>query len=127
MPKEFGQRFHRERVKLSSGGEFDFDGVSSDETIIAAISTSSGKTSSGKLAVGKLMKIRSDMLFLTMALAARRLVVLTDKTMLDVCLKERANGRIPKEIEFFHVTLPVELQRLLVAAQRDAADEVTPG
>ncbi len=33
MPKKFGQKFHRERLQLSSGGVFDFDAVSADNKI----------------------------------------------------------------------------------------------
>ena len=35
MPSEFGQRFSRERVRLDSGGMFDFDAVSADESTVA--------------------------------------------------------------------------------------------
>lgn len=40
MPGKFGQSFYRERVGLSSGGVCDFDAVSSDKNVVAAISTS---------------------------------------------------------------------------------------
>jgi hypothetical protein len=86
MKETYGQKFGRERVKLRSGGKFDFDAVSSDDEIVATISTSASITSGGKHGVGKMMKIRSDMLFLTMADAKRRLVVLTEKDMFDKCL-----------------------------------------
>jgi hypothetical protein len=66
MPQHFGMDFYRERMKIRSGGVFDFDAVSADKSIVATISTSGAKTSGGKNAVGKIMKIRSDMLFLTM-------------------------------------------------------------
>ena len=81
LPREFGQRFSRERLKLTPGGVFDFDAVSADEKIVASISTSASRTATGKLAVGKLTKIRSDMLFLLMASCDQRLVILTDETM----------------------------------------------
>lgn len=67
MLKEFGQKYHRTRLPLSSGGVFDFDAVSDDRKTAACISTSSGMTARGKHAVGKLMKLRSDMLFLHLA------------------------------------------------------------
>jgi hypothetical protein len=46
-------------------------------------------TFSGKHAVGKLLKLRADMLFLLLANAPRSLVVLTERDMYDLCLKER--------------------------------------
>lgn len=126
MPQAFGQKFHRERLVLTSGGRFDFDAVSADESIIATISTSKSKTRSGKNAVGKLMKLRADMLFLLMARCQRRLVVLTDPGMYAICEKEKQNGRVPKEVEFHCATIPNELATRLASAQDEAADEVSP-
>lgn len=71
MPPQFGTRFSRERLQLRSGGVFDFDAVSEDHSIVATISTSGSRTSGGNNAVGKLLKLRSDMLFLTMVEAKR--------------------------------------------------------
>ena len=75
LPREFGQKFSRERLKLTSGGVFDFDAVSADGKIVASISTSAAHTARGKLGVGKLAKIRADMLFLLMATFAQERTV----------------------------------------------------
>src|SRR2546425_1499464 len=109
MPKSLGQEFHRERLRLSSGGVFDFDAVSSDKKVAASISTSGASTSSGKRGVGKLMKIRSDMLFLLLTPVARRVIVLSEKDMYHLCLEEKEAGRSPTNIEFLHATLPRDL------------------
>ena len=87
MPERFGQRFHRDRVRLTSGGVFDFDAVSADGTTVANISTSASRTSGGKAGVGKLMKIRSDMLFLVLAAAQRSVMIFSEKDMYDLCVK----------------------------------------
>src|SRR5271163_643988 len=81
LASHLGQRFARERLPLRSGGVFDFDAVSEDHSIVATISTSGSKTAGGKHAVGKILKLRSDMLFLTMVEAKRRVVVLTENDM----------------------------------------------
>ena len=99
MPTVFGQPFYRERVQLTSGGVFDFDAVSADRTIIASISTSGSRTAPGKHATGKMMKLRSDILYLLMTNAARRLVILCEKDMYERCKREVGAGRLPKEIE----------------------------
>src|SRR5579863_10589179 len=88
MPTQYGTKFSRERLPLRSGGVFDFDAVSDDRSIVATISTSGSKTSGGKHAVGKILKLRSDMLFLTMVNAKRRIVILTEHDMYKQCLKE---------------------------------------
>jgi|SRR3989304_7036171 len=73
MNKSYGKNFYRDRIKLSSGGVFEFDAVSQDMEIIASISTSSAITASGNRAAGPLMKIRSDILFLTMTIIKRKI------------------------------------------------------
>ncbi|SRR6266446_7795743 len=123
MPAQFGAKFSRERLRVRSGGVFDFDAVSEDHSIVATISTSGSKTSSGKNAVGKILKLRSDMLFLTMVEAERRVVVLTERDMLDQCQKESEGGRVPKEIEFVCSTIPEELRTRLIAARGKASGE----
>ena len=124
MREQYGQKFTRERVKLRSGGKFDFDAVSSDDTIVATISTSASITSGGKQGVGKMMKIRSDMLFLTMAEAKRRIVVLTEKDMFERCLSEVAGGRVPPEVEFALAVIPDDLRSRLIAAREQSSKEV---
>lgn len=76
MPQHFRLSFYRERLRIRSGGVFDFDAVRADRFIVAVISTSGAKTSGGKYAVGKILKVRTDILFLTMVKARRRVVVL---------------------------------------------------
>lgn len=123
MPKAFLQQFRRERMRLSPGGVFDFDAVSADDRVVASISTSGAKTSGDKLAVGKLHKLRSDMLFLSMAQAERRLMVLTEADMHALCLKEQQSGRVPAGIEFHLVKLPPDLDEALRKARRAASRE----
>ena len=127
MSTEFGMKFSRERVKLRSGGVFDFDAVSEDHSIVATISTSGSKTSGGKNAVGKILKLRSDMLILTMVDAKRRVIVLTERDMYDQCEKEAAGGRVPPEIEFVCALIPDGLRHRLVAARSKASEESSGG
>jgi hypothetical protein len=126
MPRKFCQQFLRERVKLSPGGVYDFDAVSGDRKIVAAITTSGAVTARGKHAVGKMLKIRSDMYFLLLAQADRRIVVLTEKDMYDRCMKEVAGGRVPRSIEFVHAEIPTDLEAKLRASRSTASDEVLP-
>jgi hypothetical protein len=129
MPKEYAQRFRRQRVRLvnlSSGGVFDFDAVSDDSKIVACISTSGARTAGGNLAVGKLMKLRSDMLFLLMAEGDRKILLLTEQDMLEVCQKETIAGRLPTVIEIIHAQIPAELDARLRASRELASKEVRP-
>ena len=126
MLEAFGQRFRRERLPLRSGGRFDFDAVSMDEKIIATISTSSSLTSGGKHGVGKMMKLRSDMLFLIMASAERRLMVFTEGDMYKRCLADAEGGRVPPEIEFVLAEIPENLRARLGKAKAKSSAEVSP-
>lgn len=123
MPTQYDTKFSRERLRLRSGGIFDFDAVSEDHSIVATISTSGAKTSGGKYAVGKILKLRSDMLFLTLVEAKRRIIVLTERDMCDQCDKEFAGGRVPKEIEFVCAEIPLELRARLVEGREKASGE----
>ena len=126
MPGRFGQRFSRERVDLTSGGVFDFDAVSADATIVANISTSGLKTEGGNYGSGKVQKVRSDIFFLLLAKADRKVVLLTEPDMYKRWLSEVQNGRVPDSIEFVHVEVPEELDLQLKASRRAASREVTP-
>lgn len=126
MPTQLDCSFFRERLLLRSGGVFDFDAVSPDRRVVATISTSGAKTASGKYAVGKMLKIRSDMFFLLLVDADRKVVVLTESDMYDQCLKERDGGRVPDEIEFMCAELPPELQMKLVSARDKSSQEASP-
>src|SRR2546423_8375587 len=126
MPTHFGQSFYRERISLNTGAVFDFNAVSADKTIVASISTSGARTASGKHAVGKLMKLRSDMLFLMLSEAPRKVMVLCESDMYALCQREHESGRVPKEIEFVHAPLPDELAAKLVAARKLSSEEVSP-
>jgi hypothetical protein len=117
MPTHFGRKFFRERLRLRSGGVFDFDAVSDDRSIVATISTSGATTARGKYAASKLHKLRADMLFLILVDAERRVIVLTEKDMFDQCNKEVSGGRVPKEIEFVWAQIPAELDTRLIAAR----------
>lgn len=123
MPEQFGTKFSRERLPLKSGGVFDFDAVSEDRSIVPTISTSGSKTAGGKHAVGKILKLRSDVLFLTMVEAKRRIIVLTEQDMCEQCQKEFEGGRVPKEIEFVCAVIPDELRARLIASRTKASYE----
>lgn len=74
--------------------------------------------------MGKLMKLRSDMLFLVLAAPEKALVVLTEQDMHQLCLKEKAGGRVPQNIEFVHAPLPDDLALKLLAARKVSSDEM---
>ena len=126
LPEHLGHPFDRERVSLTSGGEHSFAAVSRDRRTVATISTGKATTAGGKLGVGKLNKLRADMLFLTMVDADRKLVILTEADMHELCLREVEAGRVPQGIDFVHAAVPLQLRERLDAAREASSREVTP-
>lgn len=130
LPRSFGGRpFSKRRVPLTWGGEFEFDAVSADGTVVVCVSTSCCKTASGRNAIGKYHKLKADALYLLhTADATRRAMVFTDAGMLAHFEKERSRGRFPpaNAIELIVAKLPNDLACELREATRTASAEVSP-
>ena len=123
---KFRQRFIKDTVRLTSGGMFEFDAVSVDESIVACISTSGLTTSGGKPGSGKKHKIRSDLFFLLLTPNSKqRLMVFTEQDMHEFWLKEQKNGRVPRGVQFLIATIPMELREKLSRAKAKSAEEVS--
>ena len=126
LPQRFGQPFSKQKLRLSSGGNFEFDAVSADKQVIATVSTSRSSTSSGRRGAGKMNKIRSDILFLSLRRARHRLVVLTERDMHSHCSRQQDLGRLPKWVELLLAPLPRPLAKSLRQARRRSSREVSP-
>jgi hypothetical protein len=111
LPKKYGQSFQQKSLTLQSRGQFKFDAVSDDDEIVAVISAGAGLTPGGKVATEALMKVRSAALWVLMLemTPQKRLLVLSDQSMIDVVKDERKRDRFPKEFEIVKVKLPPEL------------------
>lgn len=125
MLEFFGMSFSRERLQLRSGGFFDFDAVSEDRSVVATVSTIGARTATGNFGSGKIFKFRSEMLFLTMIEARRRIIVLTERDMYEQCESERAGGRVPPKIEIRCAAIPETLRGRLIAAREKASGEMS--
>jgi hypothetical protein len=123
LPAHFNQSFYERKVRLASGGEFMFDAVSADGTIVVSISTSRAAMSNGKPGVGKQMKLRGDMLFHHLAIAPRHIMAFTEACMYEWSLAEKRKGRVPTEIELILVELPSTLaERLAISRERSSKE-----
>ena len=127
LRRRFGRSFTKKKVRLKSGGEFEFDAVSDDDKVVANISTSSLRTASGNRGSGKIDKVRSDIYFLLLAGAAeKRVMLLTESDMHEAWLKQIDRGRVPDSVQIRCVEIPNPLREKLRCAQKKASDEVTP-
>lgn len=119
-----GMKFTRCKLRLDSGGEFEFDAVDASRRVAVCISTSNAKTASGKEKTGAIHKIRSDMFFLLLAEVDQRVVVFTDKTLFDRFEDERVRRmRVPKGVRFMHAQLPSHLQGEVEKVRRVSSKE----
>jgi hypothetical protein len=106
LPKIYGQKFRRERMKLSTGGYYDFDAVSDDEQILCCISTSVGETGGGNSAISKLFKMKAELLSMLLAGQKKMVMAFSNKQMAGLLQNEQDQGRIPLEVEIHVVSLP---------------------
>jgi hypothetical protein len=126
LAERFGCVFTERNVPLQSGGQFKFDAVNDDSSIIVSISTSKAAMSSGKKGVGKLMKLRSDMLFHMLAPPARHIMLFTEPCMYEQIRAESERGRVPTHIEFLRAELPSDLAARLATSRDRSSREVRP-
>jgi len=129
IPKLCDQPLRKRVLKLTWGGSFEFDGVSDDGKTVVCVSTSASHTATGKLAVGKIQKIRADTLYLLNAVNVElRILVFTDKSMMEYFQHESQIGRFPPSsvVELRFTPLPSSLTKRLTQANRLASIEVSP-
>ena len=124
-----GLLFSGKKLRLIWGGEFAFDAVSDDLSIVACVSTSAAVTASGKLGTAKVQKLKTDALYLLhLAIPARRIMVFTDASMHAHFERARRTGRFPPSdlIEVVHMPLPSDLQEHVLDSQKVASVETSP-
>lgn len=119
--------FAGRKLKLTWGGSFAFDAVSSDGAIVIAISTSAARTATGKLATAKFQKLKTDALYLLhLETDARRVMAFTEDSMYEYFKKSVVTGRFPPTIELLHIPLPAELHAQVLASRKVASNETSP-
>jgi hypothetical protein len=130
LPNSTGRRFQKQRLRVGtkqdgSIAEHEFDAVSADGTIIAAIKASSGRTARNRNPSGKIKDAYAELLFLSLVQAPRKYLVLTDREFFEIFSKE-SDGKRPPGVELLHVALPEDLKRRVEVAKNAASDEVSP-
>ncbi len=120
------RNFRKDKLRLSSGGEYEFDAVDEEGIAAVNISASKGLTHRGYKQAGTLRKIQAEVDFLTRVNVKYRVLIFVQETAYDVFCEQQKKGRIPKEIELLHVPVSEELQKLLAEAGQKASDEVNP-
>lgn len=91
-------------LPLRSGGEHRFDVVSKDRTLIAGVKTTRIRAN-GKMASGPVKSLYTEILFLHLADAETKLLVLTDHDVFR-CFTRESRGKVPADVTIVHVPLP---------------------
>lgn len=123
LGRELGVEFGKKKLRLKSGGEFNFDAVSLDGSIVISIKSSRGTTRGGKPPTGAIKAAIADLYYLSLVEAERRILVLTDKGFYDR-LSHDLRQRIAPGLELKHVPLPAELDQKVQAALDFASNEM---
>ena len=119
--------FAPKKLKLTWGGEFAFDAVSEDGSVVVAVSTSAARTATGKLATAKYQKLKTDAFYLLhIESTAEKAMIFTEPCMKEYFVQHAKFGRFPPDIELLHIPLPAELQRQVEATRARASQETSP-
>jgi len=121
---EFGVEFRSRVVTLLTGGSHEFDAVSDDGQVVAAIKSASGKTSGGKNPSGKIKDAEAELYYLTLVNARTRILVLTNQEFYGI-LQARLRGRLAAGLSLKLVGLPPEMTEEVRRIQREASAEVS--
>ena len=124
----YGQTFQSQTMPLTGiggtdPGQHEFDAVSKDGSIIAAIKGHSFKTAGGNLPSAKFASLYQELYFLTLVKAKERLLILTNQEMYDDFVK-RSKGKVADGIELVYCELPETIRREVATVGKKASDEM---
>ena len=117
------KNFRKQKLRLSSGGEFEFDAVDGDGKAAVCISTTKGLTHRGNAQSGTKRKIQADVNYLSQTDVDYRVLVFSEKSAHAVFCKEQNKGRISSDIAILHVPLSSEMQKQIDDANKESSIE----
>ena len=114
--------FRRKRQRLQPGGYHEFDAVSENGRIVAAVKTA---TATGRHPASNMANCLAELYFLSMAPGRRKILVLTSPEFHEMFRTAMA-GKIPGNVEIMYVPLPADVAERVAAVQRAGTDETQP-
>jgi hypothetical protein len=99
LAQRYGQSFNSQILALVSGGRHEFDAVSDDGRVVAAIKTSSGLTAGGRRPAGKINACLADLYYLSLIDAAVRLLILTNPDFFEIFTRSTDGALAPLLVE----------------------------
>lgn len=120
----FGQPFASEFLPLPGGGRHEFDAVSADRSVVAAIKSNSGLTSGGNRPGAKILSCYAELYYLLQMQAPHRMLVMTNPQFFEIFVRDSA-GRLHPDLELKLVRLPPEMQARIDGVTKAASEEMT--
>jgi len=125
-----GHRFSKQFLELNANfqsvpGKHEFDAVSEDKSIVAAIKGHSWKTSGGNLPSGKYAQLYQELYFLSLVKATQKFLILTHEEMYND-FQKRSQGKIAEGIRILFCELPREVEEKVASMQVRASKEQKP-
>ena len=123
LARRHGTPFAKATVSLRSGGSRTFNAVADDGSVVATITNSSGETSGGKKPTGKIRGAITELYFLSLVDAQRRMLVSTNRSFLGF-LERELEGALIDGLTLQHVELPDEFAAAVQRVSEVASQEM---
>ena len=125
LSERYGRRFASQVLELGPGGTHEFDAVSDDRSVVAAVKTASGFTRTGRTPSGKIKDCVAELYYLSIVEADERILVLTSPEFFGIFTKTMS-GRIAGGIDVQLIELPGDMQAEVDRIKATASAEVSP-
>lgn len=124
LTDKYGKSFEEREVslKLKTGGRHRFDIVSQDHTIVGGIKATSLREDGG-VGAGAIKSIFTELYFLSIVEAKKKILILTNKGFYDL-FKRRSAGKILPDTEVIYCQLPKDLGDKVAGIHKMASGEI---
>ena len=113
---------YEKKIQLVTGSVHRFDVVAKDGSIIAGIKTSALRID-GKVSTGVIKSTFTELYFLSLISAPKKLMILTDKGYYEY-FRKISNGKVADGIEIIHCPLPKEIEKDIAIVHRNCREEI---
>lgn len=121
---KYNQPFKEKEIplKLTTGGQHNFDVVSEDRMIIGGIKANSPR-GDGKAGGGVINSVFTELYFLSLVKAKKKLLILTNKGFYEL-FKKRSSGQVLPDTEIIYCQLPKSLNIKVAKIHKTASEEI---
>ncbi|MDO8747734.1 MAG: hypothetical protein Q7J72_01280 [Candidatus Omnitrophota bacterium] len=109
-------------IRLVTGGVHRFDVVAKDRSLVAGIKTSSLRDN-GRVGTGTIKSTYTEIYFLSIVKADKKLMILTDKRYCDY-FQGKSKGKIVQDVEIIYCPLPKRLAEEVAAVHKECRKEI---